>query len=187
MISALGLKFISKDLYFRIDASGEDQPCNASSVKLTPITAADWTTSTFDVLSGERSAARVGPTGKLNLVRSHAVGNPVDVRRVPADLRHFIERAVVVGPGCRGVCGVDRRLYPPQERVSRAVSGDQLPRLQRLLEQSAAAIRPQGFPMVSRSMPVHHAGSNAHGGDHRRAGDASDVENSRFRLEAGRR
>ena len=71
-------------------------------------------------------------------------------------------------PGCP-----DQRLHPPDQRVHHAVPGEQLARLQQLLERSRAAVRPQGFFLVPA--PRRHAAPvRMHAAHHRRAGDTDD-------------
>jgi len=63
----------------------------------------------------------------------------------------------------------DSRLHPSDQRIRHPVPGDQLPRMQQLLERSAGAVRPQGFPVVPA--PCRHATPvRMHEADHGGAG-----------------
>ena len=59
--------------------------------------------------------------------------------------------------------GADQRLHPSDQRVRDAVPGDQLARLQLLLERSAASLRPQGLPVVPAACGTRRGSSNARG------------------------
>ena len=73
--------------------------------------------------------------------------------------------------------GDDQRLHPSDQRVRHALPGDQLPRLQLLLERPAASLRPQGFPVVPAPQG-HAAPVRMHAADHGRAGQGDDPERS---------
>ena len=60
-------------------------------------------------------------------------------------LRRPLERTVVARLGGRHAGGDDLGLHPSDQRVRDALPGDQLPRLQQLLERSGAPLRPQGL------------------------------------------
>ena len=59
--------------------------------------------------------------------------------------------------------GDDHRLHPSDQRIRHAVPGDQLSRLQRLLERRAPPLRPQGLPVVPAPRRTRRASSNAPG------------------------
>ena len=73
--------------------------------------------------------------------------------------------------------GDDQRLHPSDQRVRDAVSGDQLARLQQLLERPARPVRPQGFPLVPAPRG-HAAAVRMHAADHRRTGEGGHTDGS---------
>lgn len=90
-----------------------------------------------------------------------------------------VERPVLGGLGSQHSGGADQRLHPNDQRIPHAVAGHQLPRMQRLLERSACAVRPQGFPVVPA--PARHATPvRMHTADHVGPDKADDRENPRI-------
>ena len=82
-------------------------------------------------------------------------------------VRRTEQRTVVARLGGGRAGGADQRLHPSDQRVHHAVPGDQLARLQQLLERRAAPVRPQGLPVVPA--PCRHAAPvRVHAADHRR-------------------
>ena len=67
------------------------------------------------------------------------------------------------------------RLHPSDQRIRDALSGDQLSRLQHLLERRAPPLRPQGFPVVPAPQG-HAAPVRMHAADHGRSGEGGDPD-----------
>ncbi len=100
---------------------------------------------------------RGGPDRRPSAGRAGALAAPCQ------GVRRAEQRAVVAGLGGRGAGRADQRLHPPDQRVRHAVPGDQLARLQRLLERRAAPVRSQGLPVVPAPCRARRGSSSAHG------------------------
>ena len=90
-------------------------------------------------------------------------------------LRRPLQRPVLARLGGRHPGGDDRRLHPPDQRVRHALPGDQLARLQFLLERRAPPLRPQGFFVVPAPQG-HAAAIRVHAADHGGAGEGGDPD-----------
>ena len=103
------------------------------------------------------SARRRGPDRRPSADRAGTLAAPCRVLRRPE------QRTVVAGLGGGLPGGADQRLHPSDQRVHDAVPGDQLARLQQLLERSAPCGSITRTSCGARAMPARRASSSARG------------------------
>ncbi len=92
-----------------------------------------------------------------------AAGRAGEVAAARLAVRRAVERPVLARLGGRLPGGADQRLHPSDQRVLHAVPGDQLARMQFLLERPGGAVSTIRISCGARGTPGRAGNSNARG------------------------